>query len=207
MTLPVWTALTAVSSGKFVSKVVTDGTMWVSTAAGTTGAVEPTWPTTDPWTVTDGSTAWTITSSFRVQSTTGLLAVLTAFRNANPNLLKGVSPERPKSLTNLDLPGAYITGADEQDSFGTQLLTRQLTGLSFVVVDVIPDNIEAGARMDILVDCLINVMKRAFHGISGYSILQAATVQDIPIDEGGIPYYGVLFNLGFTAETTGANSP
>jgi hypothetical protein len=206
MSLPVWTPLTAVLAGKLVSKVTTDGTAWVATTAGTTGASEPTWPTTDPWTVTDGTTAWTITTSFRVLTTAGVLATLTTFRNANPNLLKGLAPERPKSLTNLDLPGAYITGADEQVTYGQQIETRSMTGLSVMLVDVVPDNIEAGARMDVLVDGIVGAFAAAFHAIDGKSILQLTAVNDVPLDEGGIPYYGVLVSLGGAFQTRGVNS-
>lgn len=206
MSLPAWTSLTAVLAGKLVSKVTTDGTAWVATAAGTTGAVEPVWPTNEPWTVTDGSTAWALTTSFRTMATAGLLTVLTNFRNANPNLLKGVSVERPKSLTNLDLPGVYIAGADETITpVGSQLMQRTLTGLSIVTVDVVPDNIEAGGRQDVLVDGLIGALVAAFHAIDGKSILQMTSVGEFPIDEGGIPYLGTLISLGGTFKTEGLN--
>jgi hypothetical protein len=206
MSLPVWTALTAVLAGKLVSKVTPDGTAWVATATGTTGAVEPAWPTTDPWTVADGSIGWAITTAFRTLSTAGVLATLTNFRNANPNLLKGLAPERPKSLTNLDLPGAYITGADETVTYGQQLETRTLNGLSVMLVDVVPDNIEAGARMDVLVDGIVGAFAAAFHAIDGKSILQLTSVTDVPLDEGGIPYYGVLVSLGGAFQTRGVQS-
>lgn len=206
MSLPVWPALTAVLAGKLVSKVITDGTAWVATSAGTTGAVEPVWPTNEPWTVADGSTGWAITTSFRTLSTAGVLATLTTFRDANPNLLKGLSPERPKSLTNLDLPGAYITGADESLTYGNQLETRTMQGLSVMLVDIVPDNIQAGARMDVLVDGIVGAFAAAFHAVDGRSILQMTSVTDVPLDEGGIPYYGVLVGLGGTFQTRGVNS-
>lgn len=208
MSLPVWTAATAVLTGKLVSKVAPDGTAWIATSAGTTGVTEPVWPVTEPWTVVDGTTGWTITTSFRTLSTAGVLAVLTTFRDANPNLLKGLSPERPKSLTNLDLPGAYLTGADEQITFpGTQMFQRTLSGLSLMLVDMIPDNIEAGARMDVLVDGIVGAFVLAFHGVSGTSILQPTATVEVPLDEGGIPYYGVLVSLGSTFETKGIAQP
>lgn len=206
MSLPVWTALTAVLAGKLVSKVVTDGTAWYATTNGTTGAAEPTWPTNEPWTVADGSTGWSLTTSFRTLTTAGVMAALTTFRDANPNLLKGLASERPKSLTNLDLPGAFIGGSDEQLTYGLQLQTRTLTGLSVMLVDVIPDNIEAGARMDVLVDGIVGAFARAFHAIDGRSILQTTSVTDVPLDEGGIPYYGVLVSLGGTFKTEGSNA-
>jgi hypothetical protein len=203
MSLPIWSANTAVLAGKLVSKVVTDGTAWVATTAGTTGAVQPTWPTNEPWTVTDGTAVWGLTTSFRTLTTSGLLTLLTNFRNANPNLLKGVASERPKSMTMLDLPGAYIAGADEQVSFGIQIQTRTLTGLSVVTVDVVPDNIEAGGRQDVLVDAMVGLFAAGYRAIDSKSILQLSSVSDFPIDEGGIPYLGTLYQLSPTSKTEG----
>ena len=206
MSLPIWTANTAVLAGKLVSKVVTDGTAWVATSAGTTGNAEPTWPTAAPWTVAAGTTGWGITTSFRTLTTAGVVAVLTAFRNANPNLLKGIAPERPKSMTNFTLPGAYVGSSDETITYGMQLETRTLQGLTVVLVDTIPDNIEAGARMDTLVDGLVGAFAAAFHGIDTKSVLQLSSVQDIPLDEAGNQYYGVVMTLGGTFQTRGVNS-
>lgn len=206
MSLPVWTANTAVLAGKLVSKVTTDGTAWVATAAGTTGNAEPTWPTNEPWTVADGSTAWALTTSFRTLAMAGLLTLLTTFRDANPNLLKGVSDARPKSMTNFDLPGVYIAGADETITpVGSQMMQRSLTGLAIVTVDVTPDNREAGSRQDVLVDGLVGALIAGFHAIDAKSILQAASVSDFPIDEGGISYVGTLISLGGTFKTEGLN--
>ena len=207
MSLPVWTSSTPVLAGKLVSKVTSDGTAWVATQNGTTGGSEPVWPTADPWTVSDGSTAWALDTSFRTMAMSGLLTILTAFRDANPNLLKGVSEARPKSMTNFDLPGAYIAGSDETIVYpGTQLQTRTLTGLSVMVVDVVPDNLEAEQRRDVLVDGLVGLFARSYHAIDGRSILQMTTVTDVPLEEGPVPYLATLISLGGTFKTEGNNT-
>jgi hypothetical protein len=56
-----WTATTAISLNKYIKPTVanTNGYFYICTAAGTTGATEPTWPTTIGATVTDGSAIWT----------------------------------------------------------------------------------------------------------------------------------------------------
>lgn len=207
MTLPVWTASTAVLGGKLVSPVTPDGTAWYAIQNGTTGASEPTWPTNQPWTVTDGTTVWGLTTSFRTMSRAGVLDVITDFRDANPNLLKGVSAARPKSSTNFDLPGCFISGIDETILYpGTQMQTRQLVGLSVTIVDVVPDNLELENRRDSLVDGLVGAFSRAFHAIDGKSILQMTTITDIPYDEGGTPYAETLISLGGTFKTEGSQA-
>lgn len=50
---------TAVSSGDTVIPTTPNGRMYRCTTAGTTGAGEPTWPTTEGGTVADGSAVWT----------------------------------------------------------------------------------------------------------------------------------------------------
>ena len=204
MTLPLWSALTVVASGYRVSKVTPDGTAWTTSKAGTTGAAEPVWPVTDPWTVTDGSTAWGLASSFRTLTRAGVLTLLTNFRNANPTLLRGVSSSRPKSFTNLDLPGVYIASMDEVITMtGNQLRKRQLSGLTVVAVDIVPDNMEAEARMDVLIDGLVDAMTSGFHAIDSNSVLQPSSVNEIPITEGAIQYLGNLISLGNTFKTEG----
>ncbi|MCK5603133.1 hypothetical protein KAR91_14715 [Candidatus Pacearchaeota archaeon] len=54
-----WQATTAYSLLDFVSAVPENGCQYECTTAGTTGASEPTWPTTMGGTVADGSVVWT----------------------------------------------------------------------------------------------------------------------------------------------------
>lgn len=55
----VWTASTAMTTSDYVVPVTHNGRLYKCTTAGTTGATQPTWPTTDGGTVTDGTVVWT----------------------------------------------------------------------------------------------------------------------------------------------------
>lgn len=207
MSLPAWTANTVVLAGKLVAKTTDDGTAWYAVQNGTTGGSEPAWPTNQPWTVADGTTIWGLTTSFRSLAREQVFDLLEAFRDANANLLKGVARARPKSLSNLDKPGVYIAGMDEEVTYvGIQLQQRTLSGFALMVVDVVPDNTEAELRADSLVDGLVGLIARSFHGIDGRSVLQMTTVTEVLLDEGGVNYLATLIGLGGTFKTEGSQA-
>lgn len=54
-----WAASTAYASGDYVIPTTPNGRLYKCTTAGTSGASEPTWPTTDGGTVNDGGAVWT----------------------------------------------------------------------------------------------------------------------------------------------------
>jgi len=58
-TPPEWAQFTIYSIGNFVVPVTKNGHRYRCTTAGTSGASEPTWPTTKAGTVVDGSVTWT----------------------------------------------------------------------------------------------------------------------------------------------------
>lgn len=58
-TYAVWTAATAQGIGRLVTPTARNGYAYKATVAGTSGASEPTWPTTIGQTVVDGTATWT----------------------------------------------------------------------------------------------------------------------------------------------------
>jgi hypothetical protein len=54
-----WTALNAVTLNEFRRPTVSNGRRYYASVGGTTGATEPTWPTTNGGTVVDGTVTWT----------------------------------------------------------------------------------------------------------------------------------------------------
>lgn len=203
MTLPTWTALTAYGKYARVTKVSPDGTVWGADVAGTSGAVQPTWPTAAPWTVVDGTVTWGLGTSFRTNAVSGTMTLLTSFKTANPTLLLSVRSARPKSVSNMSLPGVFIGDRSEGDIQGQDLRTRTLDGLVVVAVDKTPDNEQVMSRLDILVDALVDLFTAGFHAISGYSILELTAVADVSFVEGTETYQAVEFSLGNTYLTEG----
>lgn len=203
MTLPAWTALTAYGVTGRITKATPDGTVWWAQVAGTSGAAEPTWPTADPWTVVDGTVTWGRASVARASMVAGLLQSLDTFRDANPKLLTAISASRPKSLTNMSMPGVYIADRDETIAIGASLRTRTFSGLAIVAVDVTPDNAESMARMDLLVDGLVDLFTKYYHSASPQSLTQPNAVTGFQPPEEGL--YCQLIQLGPSFVTEGVN--
>ncbi len=187
MTAPAWQANHTYLVTARVTKVVPDGTAWWATSAtGVSGNTEPTWPTVEPWTVTDGTVTWSLASSERQQQVAGLLAVLTTFQAANTGILTAISASRPRSLTNMSMPCAYIGDRDEQMDVGAHIRTRTFSGLQVVVCDVTPSNIESEARMDFLVDGLVDAFTKYYHAADGRSLTQPSGVNGFQPPEEGL---------------------
>lgn len=55
----IWSASTIYTAQAYRVPTVSNGHQYIVTTAGTSGASEPTWPTTSGGTVTDGSVVWT----------------------------------------------------------------------------------------------------------------------------------------------------
>lgn len=204
MNLPTWLPNHAYIVGTRVTPVTPTTpptTFWVL-VAGTSAGTQPVWPTMEPWTVVDGGVTWGLASSFRQAAVAGVRTTLNAFKTANPTLLLQVMGSEPQSFDAVSKPFAYITGRDETMTLGNQLRTRTLAGLGVAVIDVVPNNVEAEARMDILIDGLVDAFTAAFHAIDGYSILQPVSVTEF-LPAGGSTYIGNRISLASTFKTEG----
>lgn len=175
---PMWTAATAYLAGAVVTET-TGLPLWRCTTAGTSGNSEPTWPTASPWTITDGGTlVWTLNTTFRENVRAGISGTLTSWKTANPTLLRKVWQVRPESFTLGDLPCAVIGTMSESITTMNGIRQRQLDGFTVELVDRTPDNLEAAARMDVLVDALLDYLTAAYHSASGTSIVEPIGVSD-----------------------------
>lgn len=187
--VPTWQPNTAYLVTARVAPSVANGFLFRAMLAGTSAGTEPVWPSASPWTVVDGGVTWSATQPFRELVTAGMVSTLQTFRTANPTLLKGVASARPKSFGNFDLPGAYIGGRDEA-VFHDQSIRRRIMAPQIIVVDRVPDNIEAQARMDALIDGLQDVLTDGYHSASGFSLTQQTAVNEIDLADGGTNYVG-----------------
>ncbi len=203
MSAPKWTANHAYLITSRVTKVVSDGTAWWATVAGTSGNTEPTWPTTEPWTVVDGGVTWALASSERQQQVAGLYATLVIFKAANPAILKSISASRPKNLSNMSMPCAYVGDRDESMSVGAHIRERVFGGLGVIVCDVTPDNAESEARMDFLVDGLVDVFTKYYHAASSRALTQPAAVNGFQPPEEGL--YCQLISMSDSSSTMGTD--
>lgn len=94
-----WTASTAYTVGQTIVPTSPNGRLYQCTTAGTSAATQPTWPTTDGGTVTDGTAVWTeMTPTFEAgtitevsATSTGYARVAVASNTTNwPNPVNGV---------------------------------------------------------------------------------------------------------------------
>lgn len=194
-TTPAWSAVTPYLLGARVTAVVPDGLDWYATVPGTSGASQPTWPTSEPWTVVDGTVTWRLATSFRQLIREGWYTLMVNFRAANPWAVKGIATSRPANLGKLDLPGIYLGTLDETVSHAQGVRTRIFTGMTAMLVVPVPDNDEASNATDTIVDALQDAFTAGYHAADGSSIVEVTSVSEVPIDEGGVPYLGNLFTF------------
>lgn len=152
--------------------------LWRATVGGTTAGSEPSWPTAAPWTVTDGTVTWTLNTTFREDVRSAINATLTAWKAANPTLLRKVWQARPDSFTLGDLPCAVVGNLTERIQTTNGIRQRQMDGFTVELVDRSPENTEAALRSDLLVDGLLDYITAAYHMASGTSIVEPIGVSD-----------------------------
>ena len=129
-------------------------------------------------------------TTFRTDVADGLLAVLNTFITANPTLLKRAYRARPSGFP--DLPAAYIADRSEDITHDSGTRTRTMSGLSFMVVDEITDNLETMARFDTLIDLLVDAIT-ASPQLGTTGIWSRLTVTDQEVEYGDYVLKGVRF--------------
>lgn len=119
-----------------------------------------------------------VTTTKRQDTVAGLVSVLTAFKVANPTLLRAVYTARPGAFP--ETPCAYIGDRDETIDH-TAGIRRRTFAPTIVVVDVLVDNEQTEDRMDILIDALVDAFTAAPFVVEATS-LQQTGVTDGQVD-------------------------
>ncbi len=185
MTSIPWLPNHAYSAGAVVTET-TGLPLWRCTTAGTSAGAEPAWPAAPPWTVNDGATlVWTLNTTFREDVRAGIVASLRAFQAANPDLVRQVWPVRSQNAVLGDFPALTVGDLTESIATMSGVRQRQMDGFTVTLTDVVPDNLEASNRGDLIVDAVMDWLTAAYHMASGTSIVEPVAVSD-----GEGPYSG-----------------
>lgn len=132
-------------------------------------------------------------STFRADTRARVVSVLTDFQNAYPNRLRRVWLARPESSP--DVPYVYVDLLSEDVTHDSGTRNRNLSGLSFVLVDRITTNIETADRLDETVDLLVDWLtaRPQLGGDTGIWSQLRVTDEDAPF--GDYDYIGVRFSF------------
>ena len=125
----------------------------------------------------------TATTTFRADVVAALVAVLNAYKAANPAKLKHVYTARPGSF---EVPCAYIGNRNESITHDSGTRTRSL-GPTVVLVDAFTDYAEQTDRMDVLVDGLVEwfTANPRIIGTGAGTVLQMDGATDTEIELAG----------------------
>lgn len=195
MSLQHWTPATTYVAGAYVSPTADPNQNWVTLAGLTSGAAEPTWPVPPTFNVADGTGSWQLATSFQEQLVAGIVATLQSYSSANNAALRQIWSARPGAFA--EFPTVYVGSRDATWTYANQI--RQWHSIPKVVlVDQGPDGPEQLARIDALVDGIIDTFSRAYHAASPTSIVLVASVAEIDLSEMGTHLLG--YELGLTGD-------
>jgi hypothetical protein len=197
---PYWQALHAYSLTAVIRPTTFAGYTWRVTTAGTSGATEPTWP--NPLltpTIVDGTVTWSADTAFRQQTQAAILTLVTAFKAANPTIVRSVASVRPGSFAGTaSLPVFYIGDMSESYAYVGQVWQRTMAGLTCYLVDQLGTVGDSNDRMNFAHDVLADLFTVNFHAISPRSILQLSAINDFEFEDLGPAYPALQFIFGST---------
>lgn len=124
---------------------------------------------------------------FRQNLRSGLFQLLSAWHAVGSNalLVRQVHDHRPPKF---DPPEAFIGDFVEELSVSGHVLQRNYTATVEVVAASF-DNQEQLRLHDVIVDSLVEYLTARWHGVTANSLQEPATIADIAVDIGGVPYY------------------
>lgn len=132
-------------------------------------------------------------STRRAEYRTALFDILTDFQAANPTLLRQVYRARPATYYP---PCAYVGGINEPDishQFGGQRSRTQESTL--VLIEGVYENAETADRLDVLADALITYLTSQHARVSGATLLEAVSSEDVDLAIGEVTYAATLIRV------------
>lgn len=147
-----------------------------------------------------------MTTTWRQDVVSAIVAILQEESTANPTLLRKVYSSRPGSFG--ETPVAYVGGRSEVIDHDAGTRTRTMAGLTFTIVDSYRDNAQTGDLLDELVDNIVDRFDLSTNVQRvGSSILEITAVTDVDVNVEGpdktVAYRGVVFTLARTFKPEG----
>lgn len=130
----VWTASTAYLVGQIVRPTAGNGFVYLVNTAGTSDAVEPTWPTTIGQTVVDGSVQWTCIGRAVAWIDAPNLVPAWASFSAGPFRHVVLSDRAPATAATQPLIGVYSFATDQTGGGGNFDITFDDSGIIAIPV-------------------------------------------------------------------------
>ena len=130
------------------------------------------------------------TATARVDFRTALAGILDDFRLANPTLIRQTYRARPATF---NPPLAYVGPFNEPTilhEFGNRQ-TRSMRG-QLVIVEGVYENAETADKLDVLADALITYLTSQHARVSGATLLEAISSEDLDLAIGEVVYAATL---------------
>jgi hypothetical protein len=132
-------------------------------------------------------------STRRAEFRAALAGILTDFQAANPGLLRQVYRARPATF---NPPLAYIGGINEptiSHQFGGQ--RQRIQTSSLVIVQGVYENAETADKLDILADALITYLTSQHARVSGATLLEATSSEDVDLSIAETVYAATIVTI------------
>ena len=132
-------------------------------------------------------------STRRAEFREALADILDDFRAANPTLLRQTYRARPATF---NPPLAYVGGINEPTighQFGGQRTREQRSSL--VVVQGVYENAETADKLDVLADALITYLTSQHARVSGATLLEAISSEDVDLAIGEAVYAATIVTV------------
>jgi hypothetical protein len=129
-------------------------------------------------------------STRRAEFRTALAGILADFRAANPTLLRQTYRARPASFS----PALAYVGLINEPTIGHQFggqRTRDQRG-SLVLVQGVYENAETADKLDVLADALITYLTSQHARVSGATLLEAISSEDVDLVIGEATYAATI---------------